>query len=420
MSWSLRRVLVVLTAVAACGTLACLQTAFAQRGRGGIVAGPIVVNPGAGAAGLAGSAEAASFDLPRDTDARARIVAAHEYIEAKRWPEVVKALQLVLDDDHDKFAPLTRKGPDGKEVEVPTSVRAEANRLLAGLPSDGLEVYKTTVGPTAAGLLATAKGEDVAKTRKEELGLIISRYLHTDAGAEAADLLATQVMDEGDFRTAARYYSLLLTRAGGADSLQPDVLFRAAYAFRQTGDKAHEDQVWQSTRSRGIHEIKFGEETHSVSELQDYLASVAPAIDVVGRQWPYFMGDASRTDRGDGGAAFMWRRWSENTTIYQTPTGSTNAPEDVGRREAALFKAAADKLSAVKQPVLPPQFPVAAFVTHATDGKKTAEVVYRTHSGVAVRDLGSGKLEGLSPVEGSLEWMMDGARQSALQQWEPL
>lgn len=30
MSWSLRRVLVVLTAVAACGTVACLPAAFAQ------------------------------------------------------------------------------------------------------------------------------------------------------------------------------------------------------------------------------------------------------------------------------------------------------------------------------------------------------------------------------------------------------
>ena len=91
MSWSLRRVLVVLTAVAACGTIACLQTAFAQQ-PGRSLAGPISI--GAGNAGAAHSPAAptpASFDLPRDTEARGRIVAAHEYIDAKRWPEVVTA-----------------------------------------------------------------------------------------------------------------------------------------------------------------------------------------------------------------------------------------------------------------------------------------------------------------------------------------
>ena len=122
---------------------------------------------------------------------------------------------------------------------------------------------------------------------------ILSRYLHTDAGAEAADLLATHFMDEGDFRTAARYYGLLLTRAGGADALAPDVLFRAAYAFRQTGDKAHEDLVWQSVRSRGIHEIKFGDDIHAVGELQDYLAGIAPPADVAAQQWNYYIGDAA-------------------------------------------------------------------------------------------------------------------------------
>ena len=222
---------------------------------------------------------------------------------------------FVLDDDQDKFAPLVRKGPDGKEVEVPTSVRAEANRLLAALPAEGLAVYKTTVGPTAAGLLATAKAEDATKTRISELGIILSRYLHTDAGAEAADLLATHFMDDGDFRTAARYYGLLLTRAGGADALPPDALFRAAYAFRQTGDKAHEDLVWQSVGARGIHEIKFGDEIHAVSELRDYLAGIAAPADVAAQQWNYFMGDASRTGRGEGGPAFMWRNWSESTTV---------------------------------------------------------------------------------------------------------
>ena len=83
MSSSPRRVVVVLTAVAALGSAACLQTAFAQRK---VVTLPIIVNPQPPAAG---SADAASFDLPKDTEARRRIEAARDYIEAKRWEEVV-------------------------------------------------------------------------------------------------------------------------------------------------------------------------------------------------------------------------------------------------------------------------------------------------------------------------------------------
>ena len=51
---------------------------------------PIIVGTQAPAAG---SADAASFDLPKDTEARRRIEAARDYIEAKRWEEVVVALQ---------------------------------------------------------------------------------------------------------------------------------------------------------------------------------------------------------------------------------------------------------------------------------------------------------------------------------------
>ena len=108
-------------------------------------------------------------------------------------------------------------------------------------------------------------------------------------------------MDRGDFRTAARFYALLLTRAGGADALPADVLFRAAYAFDQADDKANEDLIWQSAKSRGIHEVRFGDDAKSVSDLQDYLAGLGHAADAFSRQWAYFLGDASHTGQGDGG-----------------------------------------------------------------------------------------------------------------------
>ncbi len=419
MSSSPRRVVVVLTAVAALGSAACLQTAFAQKAAPvkGVVALPIIVGAQTPAVG---SADAASFDLPKDTEARRRIEAARDYIEAKRWEEVVAALQHVLDDPQDKFAPLPRRGPDGKEVIVPTSVRAEANRLLAGLPKDGLEAYKVykEAGPRADEYLKKAKDAPTTEERLALLGLIVRNYLHTDAGGAAADLLATHHMDRGDFRTAARFYALLLTRAGGADALPADVLFRAAYAFDQADDKANEDLIWQSAKERGIREVRFGDDAKSVSDLQDYLAGLGHAADPAGRQWAYFLGDASHTGKGDGGPAFMRYDWVTQTNVpstdYDPRPGQTTFKEKID----GLFKAASERLVQVNQPVLPPQFPVTASVTLKIDGKKHSLVVFRTHSGIVACDMAGGKMVGRTPIKGTLEWMMsDAGRENFLRQW---
>ena len=423
MSSSPRRVVVVLTAVAALGSAACLQTAFAQKGAPvkGVVTLPIIVGAQAQAPAV-GSADAAAFDLPKDTEARRRIEAARDYIEAKRWQEVVAALQRVLDDPQDKFAPLPRRGPDGKEVIVPTSVRAEANRLLAGLPKDGLEAYKVykEAGPRADEYLKKAKDAPTTEERLALLGLIVRNYLHTDAGGVAADLLATHHMDRGDFRTAARFYALLLTRAGGADAVPADVLFRAAYAFDQADDKANEDLIWQSARERGIREIRFGDDAKSVSDLQDYLAGLGHAADLVGRQWAYFLGDASHTGKGDGGPAFMRYDWVTPTNVPSIDFDAHTNQKTFKEKVEDLFKTASDRLAQVNEPVLPPQFPVTATVTLKIDGKKHSLVVFRTHSGIAACDMAEkhGNLVGRCPIKGSLEWMMaDAGRENFLNQW---
>jgi outer membrane protein assembly factor BamB/tetratricopeptide (TPR) repeat protein len=425
MSWSLRRVVVVLTAVAALGCAACLHSAFAQLQAVKTIALPIApVQPP-----TTGSADAASFDLPKDTQARRSIEAALDYINAKRWPEVVEALQRILDDPQDKFAPLPRKGPDGKEVIVPTSVRAEANRLLANLPAAGLEAYKTfsKAGPKADEYLKKAKDAATTEERLALLGLVVRRYLHTDAGGEAADLLATHYMDRGDFRTASRYFSLLMTRAGGADSLSPETLFRAAYAFHQADDKGGEDSIWQTARARGIREVHFGDEAKSVTELKDYLGGLGRAVDVVGRQWAYFLGDASHTGKGEGGPAFM----GPTNLVQRTdvPSGTTNSngsshTETFDTKLRNLFKTAADHLARVNQPVMPSQFPVAAMVALKANkggGQKIPLVVYRTYAGIVAVNMETGKIDGYSTISGGLDWFMqDSNRETVLNQWNAM
>ena len=124
MPYSLRRVVVVLTAVAALGFAACLHTAFAQPQQ---PVGIAITFPNAGpTAPTTGSADAASFDLPKDTQARRSIEAAHDYINAKRWPEVVEALQRILDDPQDKFAAAAKRaGRQGSDRSDQRSSRSQ-------------------------------------------------------------------------------------------------------------------------------------------------------------------------------------------------------------------------------------------------------------------------------------------------------
>ena len=244
MPLSLRRVVGVLTVVAALGFAACLHTAFAQplAVTKTTIAIPIGPNP------TAGIADAASFDLPKDTQARRSIEAALDYINAKRGPEVVEALQRILDDPQDKFAPLPRKGPDGKEVSRPdqrsrrsqSPPRQSAGRRFGGVQDlrqgrpQGRRIPQESqrrLDHRGAARLARPCGAQLPAHRRRRRGGRPARHpLH---GSRRLPHRQPILQSADDAR-------------GGADSLSPETLFRAAYAFHQADDKAGEDSIWQT------------------------------------------------------------------------------------------------------------------------------------------------------------------------------
>jgi len=281
MSWSLRRVVLTL------GPVTCLCTAaFVAQAVGQVqvqVAQPglrVGLQPkGGGIQPQPQPKDPTEFshaiDLPKDPRVARQIEAAEDYIKEEDWVTACETLQNLLLHNQDFFMKVQRKGPDGKETVNWVSVKSEADRLIATLPEKGMEFYKLNYGPKAAELLKEAK----ATSNVGQLKLITSCYLHTDAGAEAADLLGTYQLDRGEWTMAALCYEKLLAREG-SDKLGAVTLFKAAYTFNMVGDKANENVCRDKLKSRtGV--IRIGNETRTVEELFEYIAkSGRPASEV--------------------------------------------------------------------------------------------------------------------------------------------
>src|SRR5215468_2011522 len=108
------------------------------------------------------------------------------------------------------------------------------------MPAKGLEFYELQNGARARADLVQAKQAG----DRQLLALVSQRYFHTAAGAEATDLLGTYRLDRGDFRMAALFFERLLSHHL-AEKLSPMTLYKAALAFRCTGDQAKADGVWK-------------------------------------------------------------------------------------------------------------------------------------------------------------------------------
>src|SRR5206468_836644 len=134
------------------------------------------------------------------------------------------ALQTILDNKEDFYAQVTETGPDGKKILRWTSVKFEANNLLGSMPDEGLDVYEQRFGAQAKNKLLEAKDTG----SRELLAEVAQRFLHTRAGIEANDLLATYFMDRGQFFMAALRFEKLFAMNPERVKIDDLTLFKAA------------------------------------------------------------------------------------------------------------------------------------------------------------------------------------------------
>src|SRR5262249_45948206 len=146
--------------------------------------------------------------LPEKSRYVSHLDKARAAIEEKDWPVAATLLQKILDLPEDSLVPITRKDRGGKEEAV-VSPRGEAERRLAEMPAAGREAYQLEYGPAAAELLRQARAFNDA----DLLARVVRRFLHTEAGLEAAERLGNHLVDRGRFTPAAVCFDGLFARS---------------------------------------------------------------------------------------------------------------------------------------------------------------------------------------------------------------
>jgi outer membrane protein assembly factor BamB/tetratricopeptide (TPR) repeat protein len=355
---------------------------MARRGvrvlQGGGLLGGVIEEPGKN-----GSASDA-ITFPTDRKAKTSLSLAEDFIKEKSWGEASRILQSLLESKEDVFVEVERNGKPTR-----TSLWREANRLVGAMPPQGREFYELQYGARARTRLTAAKVRNDPKALAE----VALRYLHTDAGVEATNLLGSHYLDRGDYPMASVCFERLLSHEK-ADQLSLMTLFKAALALRRANQTADADKVWARFSAKAEKGVLVGGVNVPFSQFQREIERLSDNPALAGARvadWLLFKGDPSRSAQGSGSAPFLEVKWAQ-------PTARQPQTEH--------WLAQALKQHEERQPAIPAFFPIATTV-HTPAGETLPLVVYRSHYGVHAVDLRSGKLFWESPSFGSLDKIVE-------------
>ena len=311
------------------------------------------------------------FTIPEQRDAREQLRAVMDYLGRTSipWDVVTGTAQRLLDAKSDSFYRL--KDAKGNDTGAVVSVKSKVNQLLADLPKEGRQFYEQEFGPQASDLLkkAVETGYD-----RGILADLSQRLYHTKAGAQATLLLAGIDLEAGQYTEAAYGFQRLLARPDAAEILTPRVLFKAAIAFKRSGDARQGESVaklWQQLEKSFPREgLAVGRKNYTLDELK---AELDRPIDLGGsRATDKFvtmrLGNAAHTGTGDGGTPFLDPIFTK-PLLFRRDGVARQGAEWVAQSLEAAFKRADP---AKREVSLPGFFPVTA----------NGMVIYRTYDGV--------------------------------------
>jgi hypothetical protein len=168
--------------------------------------------------------------LPVDRETALKLERARAMLAKGQVADAVVELDRILDRREDFFFK-----PDPNQT-VHRSLKAEAQRLLGSLDTDQRRIYELQFGAKARQLV----DEAARSGNLEPLAESVRRYLHTDAGYEAAILLARRYSDHNQPLAAALVLSRLKDAPAAREKYEPQLSLMLAGLWLRAGieDKA--------------------------------------------------------------------------------------------------------------------------------------------------------------------------------------
>lgn len=248
--------------------------------------------------------------LPAPREARQRLTQAREALDEQRFADAVDNLdKLLRDPENEDF--FIGSGPD---EGTQTSIKAEALRLLGGMPKKGREVYELSFGAEARKLL----DEAVAEGDLTKLTEVTRMFFHTKAGYEATMLLGRYQLDRGRPLAGALCLKRVADVPAALDEFDPELSLLLSACWLQAGVPAKAEESLVSLHNRkpkatvriGTQDVKlFEQPTEALAWLQKTIGDRQLFGPREASQWAMFRGDPARNAPSAGSAPLLSYRW---------------------------------------------------------------------------------------------------------------
>lgn len=207
---------------------------------------------------------------------------AQEGVDRGDWKLAIDSLQRIVENPEGSVVPTRKATTEMGAVYEP--VRILVHQAIASLPPEGLRAYRVLFDGRARGIFERAReSHDLTGLRQ-----VVDHYLLTSSGDDAADLLASRLLDTGDPAGAERALRLLVDIVPDSDVPRLSVLTKLAAARVLQG--------FPEDAARIVQDLKAGRDDLAVdlawidrlAELPP-VASLAAASSVSGA-WPTRLG----------------------------------------------------------------------------------------------------------------------------------
>lgn len=247
------------------------------------------------------SAPESAFQLNNDTTLRRWLKEGRTRLEAGQVNEGLTLWQRILDRGDDGFVRFRSEGPW-------LEVRFEVQRGISESSPAAHAAYERLFGLPARQLLDQTRQTGRSVFASETM----RRYFHTAAGFDAAQWLATQWLDKGDVRVAARVLDRLLEEPVHRGRITPQLLVQAVTAQQLSGN---DSRVKELVAKLGETKIRIPDEANPVASFLQHLTSRRPDGAVrspvtQSREWLTARGNFSRNAVRSGSTPWLKPLWA--------------------------------------------------------------------------------------------------------------